>query len=95
MPVTFMVFRGRRGDLSRCFGMTGSACPLYASVSIGAGFIWPSAAEGWLRSRRGNRLLAGGDRLAKPATHVATAERRIALKKLSGVQKQAPQIADL
>ena len=89
------VFRGRRGDLIKVLWHDGLGLSLYAKRLERAA----SSAVGGCRCGCDHvgttRLLAGGDRLAKPATYLAAAERRIGCKKSwAEVQKGAPQIAD-
>ena len=51
------VFRGRRGDLIKCLWHDGQGLCLFAKRLERGRFLWPSTADGTVRSRRRNSAI--------------------------------------
>ena len=83
------VFRGRAGSLIKALWHDGIGLSLYAKRLDRGRFVWPATVDGVVALTRGaDELSAGGDRLAKSATHLAAAERRIGLKNVLRLRKK-------
>ena len=89
------VFRGRAGSLIKALWHDGIGLSLYAKRLDRGRFVWPATVDGVVAlSAAQMSYLLGGDRLEKSATHLATAERGIGLKKVLRCRKKSPQITD-
>ena len=82
------VFRGRAGSLIKALWHDGIGLSLYAK-RLDRGTVCLAGDGGWCGGAEcgTDELSAGGDRLEKSATHLATAERGPGLKRFWGAEK--------
>lgn len=71
------VFRGRIGSLVKVIWHDGMGMSLYAKRLKKGRFVWPCEEKGRVADRLAAGLPARGHRLAGPAVHLASGERRI------------------
>jgi len=74
------IFRGRSGSLIKALWHDGLGLSLYAKRLDRGRFVWPSTVDGVVALGGPDGLSVGSDRLAKPATQLAPAGGRIALR---------------
>jgi transposase len=81
LPATSSCSADARFDLIKVLWHDGIGLSLYAKRLDRGRFVWPSTVDGVVALTAAQMsYLAGGDRLAQSATHVAAAERRIGQK---------------